>query len=92
MPIKHAAEKWLKKAKKSTSKNRVVKANIDRLIKTGRRAMAEGKLDEARVLMSKIAKAVDKAAHRNIIKQNRADRMKARFARLLREAVAKVKK
>lgn len=84
MPIKHAALKALRKSRRATMKNRQVKEAIKKLVKTGERAIAAEKFDEAKALIPKLAKAVDKAAHRDIIKRNKANRIKARFARLLR--------
>ncbi len=92
MPIKHAGEKALRQAKKSTSHNKKIKETINKLLKVGTRALAAGKLDEARALTPKLAKLVDKAAHRNIIRRNRANRIKIRFAKTLKNAASSMKK
>lgn len=89
MPIKHAAEKALRGAKKAAARNRVVKDRIKKLIKIGVRAATAGKLNEARALVSQIAQTVDKAARRSIIKQNKANRIKSRYAALLKKTSGK---
>lgn len=89
MPIKHAAEKALRKSKKAADRNRAAKDQIKKLIKTGHKALAADKLDEARALVPKLAATVDKAARRNIIKRNKANRIKSRYAALLKKASEK---
>lgn len=91
MPIKHAAEKALRKAKKAIVKNRTTENTVQKLVKVGRRAIAAGKWDEAKAIIPKLAKAVDKAASRNIVKRNQANRIKSRFAAALRSAMNKKK-
>lgn len=81
MPIKHAAAKALRKTKKATARNRRVKESLKKLIKDGERAIAARELEKARNFISALAQAVDKAAKRNIIKKNRANRIKSRFAK-----------
>lgn len=81
MPIKHAAAKALRQTKKATVRNRAVKGAIKKLIKDGQRAIAARELEKARNFIQTLAQAVDKAARRNIIKKNRAGRIKSRFAK-----------
>ena len=89
MPITHAAEKSLRQAKKSVVKNRAMKEGIKKLMKAGRRAIAAGKLDEAKQVALKLSKMVDKAAQQKIVKKNHASRVKSRFAQALNKAMKK---
>lgn len=89
MPIKHAAEKALRQAKKSIVKNRAMKEGIKKLMKIGRQTMAAGKIDEAKQSVLKLIKTVDKAAKQNIIKKNHASRIKSRFTQALNKAMKK---
>ncbi len=89
MPIKHAAEKALRQSKKAIVRNRAAKERIKKLVKMGMRAIAAGKLDEARALVPELAQTVDKAAARNIVKRNKANRVKSRYAALIKNATVK---
>ena len=50
---------------KRTARNRVVKAGIKTELKAIRAAIAGGKKDEAKALLSKVSKVLDKAAKTN---------------------------
>lgn len=89
MPIKKSAMKALRKSTKTTVKNRNAKIAIKKMIKRGRAAILENRLEEAKVLAPKLSKAVDKAAKKNIIKKNRANRIKSRFAKSIKKATRK---
>ena len=65
---------------KRTARNRKVKAGIKTEIKSIRAAIAEGKKDEAKALLSKVSKALDKAAKTNRVHKNKANRHKSRLA------------
>lgn len=89
MPNKHAAEKAMRQVKKALLKNRTMEDQIKKVVKIGGRAVKAGKLDEAKKIVSNLAQKVDKAVKQHIIKANRANRIKSRFAALLRKASVK---
>lgn len=83
MPNKTAAMKSLRQSKKRQVTNARIKTdvrvkfkNIDALIK-------EGKLDEAKKLVQTFQKAIDKAAKKNVISKNKANRKKANLMKKL---------
>lgn len=82
MPNKKAAIKDLRKSKKRSLRNSLVKRNIREIIKKGQKAVAEGK--PVGDLAKQLQKAVDKAVKNNILKPNTANRKKSRFAKMIK--------
>lgn len=89
MPIKKAAMKALRQAKKNVLRNKLVKNKLHDLIKRSKRSMAEKKLDETKNLLKEVVKTVDKAVKSKFLKQNTASRIKSRLAKSLREITKK---
>jgi small subunit ribosomal protein S20 len=83
MPNKSAGMKALRQARKRTKKNRAVKAALAKLRKTGAKALAAKRLDEARALAPKLMQAVDKAIKTGVLKPNTANRIKSRYTKAL---------
>lgn len=83
MPKKPSGLKALRQTKKRTKKNRAVKYAIAKLRKTGAKAMAAKHFDEARGLVPKLIKAIDKAVKTGVLKQNTANRIKSRYTKAL---------
>lgn len=79
MPIKQAAFKALRQAKKRTLRNLFVKRNIEKLVKGTRKLAIAKKIKEAEELAKKAIKVIDKAAQKKILKKNTAARMKSRL-------------
>ena len=79
MPIKQAAFKALRQAKKRAFRNAKVKIHIDELVKGTRKLALAKKLSEAGEMAKKAIKAIDKAAQKNILKMNTAARTKSRL-------------
>jgi len=79
MPIKQAAFKALRQAKKRTLRNLKVKIGIEKLLKSARKSAVAKKAKEAEELAKKAIKAIDKAAQKKILKKNTAARMKSRL-------------
>lgn len=77
----------IKKSRKRAARNQSVKSAIKTYVKKARVEIAAGG-DDAMSLVSAAAALVDKAAKRNIIHKNAANRRKSRLARRLNAAQA----
>ena len=92
MPNKKSAIKHLRQTVKRTERNALVKRNIKEIIKRGQKAATKGTIkEEANDLIYSLQKAVDKAVKVKILKQNTANRKKARFAQMLKKSDVVVK-
>ncbi len=78
MPIIASAIKKLRHDRKRTETNRVTKESVREIVKSMRKKPSEKTLTSA-------FKTLDKAAKRNVIHQNKADRLKSRLAKLLKK-------
>ncbi len=77
----------IKKSRKRAERNQSVKSAIKTFMKKSRTAIAAG--DEATVaVVSSTCALLDKAAKRNIIHKNAANRRKSRLAKLQQQATA----
>lgn len=76
MPIIQSAKKKLRKDLARTARNKLKKDNIKALIKAMRRTPDVKNL-------SAVSSALDKAVKVNLIHQNKAARLKSRFAHLV---------
>ena len=89
MPIIKSAKKNIRKS----ARNRVFNLRRGReatsMVKEIRSLVAEGKADEAKALMPKAQKALDKAAKKGTIKKNNASRKKSRLSALIKKASTK---
>lgn len=75
-----SAIKELRKAKKRTAHNRLIKKNIRLIAKKIELAVKEKKADEAKKLLTECFSAWDKAAKVGVIHKNAARRKKARLS------------
>lgn len=82
-----SALKELRKAVKRTAHNNDVKENITWLAKQARKSI-EAKKDDAKELVAKTEKAVDKAVQKGIMKENTGRRRKSRLMKKFNEAFA----
>lgn len=89
MPIKKSAKKYVRITKKNTERNRSVKGVVKSAIKKTREAVAAGRLDEATTWLRNAQKALDKAAQKNVIKDNTAARKKSRLSALVKKMAKK---
>jgi len=78
MPIKKSAKKELRKNIKRHIRNKRIKDNLKSLIKKSRKAI-EAKDNQAKELVARTLKVLDKAAQKGIIKKNTRDRKKSRL-------------
>ncbi len=84
MPITKSAIKSLRKERRNRASNLRYKKIIKGLQKQILALQKENKIKEARELLSKYYKAVDKAAKENVIKKNTAARKKSSITRVLK--------
>jgi len=86
MPITKSAKKALRQSIKTKSGNRAYRRQIKDLIKKIRSLVLEKKLEEAKKLLPKIYKILDKAAKTKVIKKNTASRKKSRITKLVNKS------
>ncbi len=83
MPITKSAKKALRKEVKRRKRNLAYKNEIKKLKKQIQLNLVQGKIKEAKELLPKFYKIVDKAAKTSVIKKNTADRKKSRITKLI---------
>ena len=83
MAITKSAQKALRQSETRRSLNRMYEKKIKDIIKEVSALVADKKAKEAKELMPQIYKILDKAAKSNVIKENTANRRKARVARMI---------
>jgi small subunit ribosomal protein S20 len=79
MPITKSAKKALRQNVRRKARNIQKKKKIKDLIKEVRSLVSQNKIEEAKKLLPKIYKALDKAAKTGLIKKNTASRKKSRI-------------
>jgi len=79
MPIKKSAKKALRQTQKLTQTNKIIKSEINTLKKNLLKAIGDTKEKEAKELLLKLQKKMDKAAQRNIVKKNTVSRTISRL-------------
>ncbi|MEA2088402.1 MAG: 30S ribosomal protein S20 [Patescibacteria group bacterium] len=85
MPVKKSAKKTLRKDKKKALRNKNVNMESKTLIKKTRKAI-DSKAKDARELVKKTIKKLDKAAQKGIIKKNTVARKKSRIMKRLNKS------
>lgn len=83
VPITTSAKKALRQSKKKRVANLKYTNRIKSLVKEIKKLVAEKKTKEAKELLTKYYKALDKAAKENVIKKNAASRKKSRITLLV---------
>ena len=79
MPIKQSAKKALRQTLKRRQRNLAVLKKIKSLVKKTQKTIVANKLNEAEDFLKKTVKALDKAAKKNIIHKNTANRRKSKL-------------
>lgn len=82
-----SAEKQRRQAEKKKARNRAGKSTLRTTLKKGRAAIAGGDADKE--TLSGSFSAIDKAAKRGLIKENTANRYKARLSAASKRAASK---
>ena len=85
MPITKSAKKALRQSFTRKARNLRRKNNYKNNLKELKNLASAGKNDEAKKLLPKVYKALDKAAKTNVIAKNKAARLKSSAARLLQK-------
>ena len=86
MPNIKSAIKRVKVIDKKTAENNMIKTGIKTATKNFEKAVADGNIEEAKVLLSTASKKIDQACTKGVIKKNTASRKKSRLAKILNEA------
>ncbi len=89
MPITKSAKKALRQSHRRRAQNLIKKEAYKRLVKEIKKHVTSGKMKEAEKLLPQLYKALDKAAKTNVIKKNKAARLKSRLTKLLQQATKK---
>jgi small subunit ribosomal protein S20 len=84
MPITSSAKKAFRQSKTRHARNVVKKDAYKKLVVKYKKTLVAKKKDEAAKLLPSIYKALDKAAKTNVIKKNKASRLKGRLAKSLK--------
>ncbi|OHB14857.1 MAG: hypothetical protein A2431_03095 [Candidatus Zambryskibacteria bacterium RIFOXYC1_FULL_39_10] len=83
MPITSSAKKALRSSKKKKVFNLRRKNEMQNVIKEYKKLVAGKKTEEAKKLIPKLQKAIDKAEKGGIIKKNNASRKKSRLLKTI---------
>ena len=87
MPITQSAKKALRQTVRRRARNIAKKEAVKKAVKQYKKSLAEKKSEQASQHLALVYKALDKAAKTNVIKKNKAARLKSRLSSLF----AKVK-
>ncbi|OGN15394.1 MAG: 30S ribosomal protein S20 [Candidatus Yanofskybacteria bacterium RIFCSPHIGHO2_02_FULL_43_22] len=82
MPITASAKKALRQSLTRKARNLRRKNNYKNNLKELKNFVAAGKKDEAKKLLPKVYKALDKAAKTNVINKNKAARLKSKASKM----------
>lgn len=83
MPITKSAKKALRQNVKRKTRNLVYRKKMKDLIKKVRSLVLEKKIEEAKKLLPKVYKILDKSAKVGVIKKNTAARKKSRLTKFI---------
>lgn len=83
MPIKKSAKKALRQSKKHRARNLLYQNKLRILIKRVKKLVSQKQINEAKKLLPKIYKSLDKAGKIGIIKFGTASRKKSRITKLV---------
>ena len=85
MPITKSAKKAMRQNVRRRARNTVKKELYKKEIKNFRKLIATKDIEAAKVALSKVFKALDKAVKTNVIKGGKADRLKSRLGSKLKQ-------
>lgn len=83
MPIKKSAKKNVRKNKRQKARNVDKKNVLKKTIKEYKKALLADNIEEATKKLPLVYKKLDKAAKTNVIKKNKASRLKSRLSKKL---------
>ncbi len=84
MPIIKSAKKALRQSKRKNERNSAYKIKIHKTKKTIQKSLIAKESDKAKTDLKAFYKIVDKASKRNIIHKNKANRLKSRLAKKIK--------
>lgn len=84
MPRTKTAKKALRQSARRRVRNIEGANALKAVIKNYKKLLLEGKLKEAEQSLSSVYKLLDKSVNKNLIKKNKASRIKSRFVRQLK--------
>lgn len=87
MPITKSAKKALRQSIRRKAQNLRRKNAYKNTLKEFKSLVTTGKKDDAKKLLPNVYKSLDKAAKTNVIKKNKAARLKSSATKLLRKTV-----
>lgn len=85
MPIIKSAQKALRQNIRRRAKNLKQKTELKSVIKQYKKLVGAQKKEEAKKYLGQVYKKLDKAVKTNLIKKNKASRLKSLFSRLLQK-------
>ena len=84
MPITKTAIKALRQSGRRHARNRAKSNAYKKIVKEIKQLVLAGKQADAQKLLSRLYASVDKAAKTNVIKKNKASRIKSRMTKKLK--------
>lgn len=84
MPNTKTAEKALRQSKRKRVMNLKKRSEMKDAVKSLKILVADKKSDEAKKQLSVVFKKIDKTAKSNFIKKGKADRLKSKFAKMVK--------
>lgn len=88
MPNIKSAKKRVKVIEKKTLRNNMIKSEYKSAVKKFEEAVAAGKIEDAKVLLSQATKKIDQACTKGVIVKNTAARKKSSLSKKLNAAMA----
>lgn len=82
MPIIKSAKKALRQNIRRRKANVKKKTELKSVVKEYKKLIAAGEKDKAKELLPKVFKKLDKSAKTNLLKKNKASRIKSRLSKL----------
>jgi len=89
MPITKSAKKALRQSKRRQKVNTSRKVRFKSAVKEFKKAIEAKDFDKAKSLLPKVYKTLDKAAKKNTLPKNTANRKKSRLTQMLNRATKK---
>ncbi len=86
MPITKSAEKAARQNVRRNAENQKGKTALKNALKNYKKLVAGRRFDDARKALADVYQALDKSAKRNLIKKNKASRLKSRLTQLMARA------
>ena len=88
MPNIKSAKKRVKVIEKKTLRNNMIKSEYKSAVKKFEEAVAAGKIEDAKALLSQATKKIDQACTKGVIVKNTAARKKSNLSKKLNAAMA----